>query len=183
MDGEAQSWYEAFSMSDDMVTPTMEPTNPGNGTDIRTQAAIDRSACNFNKFIVHTVFAGIICLIGFVGNILSMIVLTKDRQSPVASFLLQWLAAVDNMFLVVWFLQFSIDCLFKYTGLFKQVHTPWIYIRLYTFPMLYCSQTATIWVTVVIAFSRYVAVCKPYQASQLVCLPNMKKAVIGTLVF
>jgi hypothetical protein len=34
-------------------------------------------------------------------------------------------------------------------------------------PYAYIAQTATIWVTVLVAFNRYIAVCQPFKAARL----------------
>ena len=137
--------------------------------------------CLFMRFVMHSVFAGIICMVGILGNTLSMVVLGKDSQSPVATFMLQWLAGADNLFLILWAIHQSLTALVKYGEV--NVHIAWTFVRVYTYPVLFIAQTATIWMTVVIAASRYVSVCIPYRASQIVTMPNTVKAVVGTWVF
>jgi len=55
----------------------------------------------------------------------------------------------------------------------------WNYVRLYTYPLIFVGQSATIGLTVLIAANRYVAVCKPYHASTYCSLPLTKKAVVA----
>ena len=140
-----------------------------------------RQVCLLHNFIMHTLVAGVICIIGFVGNTVSFAVLGKDKQSPVATYMLQWLAFTDNAFLALWALHFSFKSLFKFSA--TPVHISWVFIRVYTYPILFIVQSATIWLTVVIAASRYVSVCMPYKAGQIVNMPNTKKAVYGTWIF
>ena len=139
------------------------------------------ATCLFMRFVMHSVFAGVICIVGILGNTLSMVVLGKDSQSPVATYMLQWLAGADNLFLVLWGIHLSLTALAKYSEL--SVHISWLFVRVYTYPVLFVAQTATIWMTVVIAASRYISVCIPYRASQIVTMPNTKKAVAGTWIF
>ena len=137
--------------------------------------------CEVSRFILHTLVAGMICIIGFLGNTVSFIVLGKDQQSPVATYMLQWLAVTDNMFLMLWALQFTFTHLIKYLG--TPVHSSWTFVRLYSHALMFMVQTATIWLTVVIAASRYVAVCMPYKASQIVNMKNTRIAVFSTWLF
>lgn len=142
-----------------------------------------RAQCLDSKFIIHTVIAGVICFIGFVGNSISLFALSKDKQSPVATFLLQSLTLVDNMFLGIWFLQFSMKFALKYAAVEQDLHVAWPIIRLYTYPLLFAAQTATIWMTVVIAVTRYISICIPYRASQLVNMDMARKSVAGVVLF
>ena len=77
--------------------------------------------------------------------------LLQDNQSPVATFLLQILAVIDNIFLCLFLLHFSIRHFFYYTNMAAQRDPAWIYTRMYTYPLLFVTQTSTIWLTVIIA--------------------------------
>lgn len=132
----------------------------------RTAYRLEKLCMLATTFGINSVGAGIICLLGFVGNSLSFVILSRDRNtSPVAGFLLKSLAAADNLFLSVWFLHFSIADLFAYLGIERYFHVAWLYVRVYTYPLVFVGQTATIWLTVFIAGSRYIAVCMPYRAA------------------
>lgn len=52
-------------------------------------------------------------------------------------------------------------------------------MQLYSYPLLFVCQSATIWMTVLIAVSRYLAVCQPYKA---VVMCNMAAVHRGVLV-
>ena len=56
-----------------------------------------------SRFAINTVFAGTICVLGIVGNMVSFLVLQNDKSTvPVAAFLLRWLALADTFFLICW---------------------------------------------------------------------------------
>ena len=150
-------------------------------TTMASTSAPPAVTCLFMRFVMHSVFAGVICIVGILGNTLSMVVLGKDSQSPVATFMLQWLAGADNLFLILWGIHLSLTALVKYSEV--DTHISWLFVRVYTYPVLFIAQTATIWMTVVIAASRYVSVCIPYRAAQIVTMPNTRKAVFGTWIF
>ncbi len=134
-------------------------------------------------FVSNTIVAGAICLLGFAGNSVSFFVLARDKSTPVASFLLRALAFTDNFFLCAWFLHFTLESAFQYMDLVPQFHISWLYVRVYTYPLLFIGQTGTIWLTVLIAVSRYVAVCKPYHAAKYCTVPVIAKGVLFTAIF
>jgi hypothetical protein len=129
------------------------------------------------KLTINTIIAGGVCFLGLAGNAFSYVVLRRDKQTPVASFLLQSLAVMDSFFLGLWFIHFSVNDIFEYARLDQYSFKYWIYIRLYSYPFLFIGQTATIWCTVLIALTRYIAICVPYRASQLCNLYQVHKYV------
>jgi len=106
--------------------------------------------------------AGTVCVFGLIGNLISVAVLSQDSKTPVASVQLMALAVADNLFLALWFIHYSLRYVLQFSG--SPVPPALTYVRLHTFPVLYTAQTWTIWLTVVIAFNRYMAVCWPYLA-------------------
>lgn len=61
----------------------------------------------FSQFVIHTLVFGTLGCLGLVGNVVSMMVLARDRQSRVASLLLQAIAVVDNVLLLLWLIRFA----------------------------------------------------------------------------
>jgi hypothetical protein len=59
----------------------------------------------------------------------------------------------------------------------------WLVTRVYSYPLLYLAQTEMIWLTVVIALNRYLAVGLPYRATRLSSLTNVRWVVAGVTVF
>jgi hypothetical protein len=141
-------------------------------------------------FGLYGIVAGFVCILGLVGNTVSICVLIKDLKTPVASFQLVTLAAADNLFLVLWFVHYTVRFVLKFCGVVTGggvdmttvAGTVLTVVRLYTFPVLYMAQTATIWLTVVIAFNRYMAVCWPYKAPRLHKIHIVYREVIAVTV-
>ena len=110
------------------------------------------------------------CVFGLAGNTLSILVLYKDKRNEVAAFLLQVLAVADNTILFL-----SLMVLTTITGILPYMgsDTDYIsrpikaYIIVYINPIAYMAQTEAIWITVLIALNRYVAICRPYDANRL----------------
>ena len=53
-------------------------------------------------------------------------------------------------------------------------------LRAYLLPLAFIAQTGTIWVTVLVAFNRYIAVCRPFSAARL-CTVVQASAVFHIL--
>lgn len=161
--------------------------DPRNQTRPMTAAAANKWCETVMLFSINTMGAGTLCILGLLGNGISFAILSQDRTtSPVAAFLLESLSIADSAFLVVWLLQFSVKDLFNFFGLDRTCSgcsVAYIYTRAYTYPMAFIAQTTTIWLTVLIAASRYVAVCMPYRASAYCTLPVTKRGTLGVVVF
>lgn len=64
--------------------------------------------CQVFHLIVNNYLMGVLCIVGMIGNTVSMVILRLDRQNRVASFLLQTLACVDNLLLILSFIALTI---------------------------------------------------------------------------
>ena len=53
------------------------------------------------------------------------------------------------------------------------------YITVCVFPIVHMTQMFTVWVTVLVAFSRYVAICRPYQAPRLCTMRRVRQQVVA----
>ena len=160
-----------------MLTPMRNYTVGIEPTSLSTTMPLVES-CDFTKLIVHSVVGGFICIVGFAGNIVSMFILGKDKQSPVATSMLQWLAMTDNIFITLWTVHFPMKYFIEYTA--SITHPIWLLVRVYTYPLLFIAQMATIWITVVIAAGRYVAVCLPYKAMHYVTPAYTRRVIVFT---
>ncbi|KAK2159790.1 hypothetical protein LSH36_146g05015 [Paralvinella palmiformis] len=136
--------------------------------------------CLVFQLILYGIVMGALCVVGFVGNTISFLVLQKDRSTPVASFLLQSLAVADNIFLLLWLINYSVKYIVRFL---EYSSTTWIYLLVHAFPIMYMAQTQTIWLTVVIALNRFMAVCMPYRAPHLCNINNVYKEVSLVTVF
>ncbi len=143
----------------------------------------DAATCYAFEFYLYTVAMGLLGVLGLVGNSLSFLVLRKDRGTPVATFLLQVLAVADNCFLLIWLVSYSVKNYLRFMEPATATGPAWLYTRVYTFPLLYIAQMETIWLTVVIALNRYMAVCMPYKAPHLCTVYNVYKEVVVVTLF
>ena len=98
-------------------------------------------------FFLYGVVAGVVCIVGLVGNLISAAVLSHDSKTPIASFQLMALALADNLFLALWLIHYSLRYVLRFPD---APDSPVLtYVRVHTFPVLYTAQTWTIWLTVV----------------------------------
>jgi len=122
--------------------------------------------CLWFRFTVNTLLIGVLCMFGLFGNTLSLFVLERDRRNRVAVFLLQSLATADNLVLCVAFVELSIVYgLLPVVGRLdiQQASAP--YLVKYVNPVGYAVQSCAIWITVLLAVNRYVAICRPFVAA------------------
>ena len=78
----------------------------------------------------------------------------------------QALSVIDNVLVVTAFPLYFLPTFVDYTGLYTdyvQLNTFHQCVLVYVLPVAFVAQTATIWVTVLVAVNRYIAVCRPYQ--------------------
>ena len=114
---------------------------------------------------------GIIVVVGIIGNSLTFVVFWKGNFKSSTSFLFMSLSLIDSAVLLTVFtscivmLHFFIDCL---------PHDLRIYLVVCLWPLRSMAESATIWVTVLIAVNRYIIVCLPLRASQWCTLSKVK---------
>jgi len=119
--------------------------------------------CIWFRFVVNTLLIGLLCVLGLFGNTMSLFVLERDRRNRVAVFLLQSLATADNLVLTVAFVELSIVYgLLPVVGRLDVQTASAPYLVKYVNPFGYMVQSCAIWITVLLAVNRYVAVCRPF---------------------
>ena len=100
-------------------------------------------------FTVNKVLVPGTCIFGTLANIISLLVLRKERGHRVIAFLLQALAVADTMLLVLSFI--ILTCIFTVASDSRPV----LYvIKKFIEPLTYIPLVATVWITVLIALNR-----------------------------
>ena len=78
----------------------------------------------------------------------------------------QALSVIDNVLVVTAFPLYFLPTFVDYSGLYPDYIDLSLFhqiVLVYVLPVAFVAQTATIWVTVLVAVNRYIAVCRPYQ--------------------
>ena len=136
------------------------------------------------NFYMNFLVIGTLCISGIVGNALSILVLRKDPNNKVAIFLLQSLAVADNLLLLVSFVTLSIWMGFiPYCNSHNWTGRSKVYLAIIMDPVGAMVQTGMVWFTVLLALNRFIAVCKPFQASKLCTLKRAKIQVTVVVIF
>ncbi|XP_013387671.1 FMRFamide receptor-like [Lingula anatina] len=115
-------------------------------------------------FYMDTVVVGTLCVIGYVGNVLSFVVFWPERKKCTSFYLLLALAVADILYLTHCLLFQSFRSIYDYTGLFKEYKDAWPYMEPWEYPFGMMAQTLGLWFVVLVAVDRYIGVCWPFKA-------------------
>jgi hypothetical protein len=123
------------------------------------------AACELLNFVVWGVFGGILCLFGYVGNLLSIVALQRECRSATTT-LLQSLALSDLVLLVSVAVTDAIPYICDYTQQCTNPWRGWPHVR-FVWLLTPVAHMASIWLVVLIAANRYWAVCRPHDAARV----------------
>ncbi|CAH1794603.1 unnamed protein product [Owenia fusiformis] len=128
--------------------------------------------------------AGIVCIIGVLGNGLSITVLHHDESKGPSTFYLKALAILDLLSCSTYIMFDCVHYIYRYTFLMdKTSEVTHYYERGYTYTGLARIYFMLIssWVVVVMTLDRYIAVCKPLKAARL-CTVKRAKISLAVIV-
>ncbi len=134
------------------------------------------------NFIVNVSISGTLCLCGCFGNFMTILVLHKDKIKTSNSVLLQALAVFDTCFLLYVVLYVVLRSVYPFTGALKTYYDHQQYFIAFVLPFGWTSQTATIWMVVLIALDRYIVVSQPLKASIICSIRNAKRGAVFVAV-
>ena len=130
---------------------------------------------------------GVLCLLGFAGNILSFVVLWRAFSGSPMFLVLRAVAISDAIFLLTVFLIQTVVNMYPYINILQWCFTHRGYVQFYMWPILMMVQMSSVWLTVLVSMERYIAICYPFQAASTCTIPKVRKAVIiiyiGSIVF
>ena len=121
-----------------------------------TTAAEGAAGVLLGQFYIYGVAGSAISVLGLLGNVLSMVVLSQRRMRSTTSSYLLALAAVDALVLVSLFVCFSLPML---NTTFRTQH--YARINRVAYPLALTAQTSSIYMTVAFTVERYMAVTRP----------------------
>ena len=117
----------------------------------------------------------IVCAIGLIGNTLSLVVLHKSTGGNVGTYLLEALAVSDNVYLATVTCTVTYNILAYYYNLSAQCNITFLQ---YVWPLRYITHMCTVWMIVIVAGNRYIAVCRPMDAPRLCTKYNVQLEIL-----
>lgn len=160
--------------------------NNGSDDGNDTKACPEQFSANENAFDfwVSGLVLNVVGVIGILGNILSMIILSRPQMRSSINYLLIGLARCDTVLIITSMFLFGFRSIYPYTGyLFFYNYYIYPLIVPYVFPLATAAQTASSYLTLMVSLERYVAVCHPLRARALCTYGRSKFYVIFCIVF
>ena len=117
----------------------------------------------------------IVCAIGLIGNTLSLVVLHKSTGGNVGTYLLEALALTDNLFLSIVVCNDAYYIISGYYNLSLQCIEA---LQTYVWPLGNVINMCTVWMIVIVAGNRYIAVCRPMDAPRLCTKYNVQLEIL-----
>ncbi|GIY20932.1 FMRFamide receptor [Caerostris darwini] len=133
----------------------------------------------YSRFWVQRILVPSIMTIGIVGNVITIVIMTRRRMRSSTNNYLAALAIFDMMYLIFTF----ILSLSHYPKIPNSEH--FVYWRLKPFILMLtdtCSNTS-VWLTVTFTVERYIAVCHPMKGKVFCTESRAKKAIVAVFLF
>ena len=150
-----------------------DATTPATGDSCVESKPVGTPTYVFYRTVVDVYVVSALCVAGVVGNLLSMVVLRRDRDRPNATnWLLQALAVVDTVYLVASVLIQPLKTVNDVGdpaggggggggGARALLRRVFPYVEPHAWALASTAQTATVWLVLLVTVDRYVAVCQP----------------------
>ena len=127
---------------------------------------------------------GLVCVLGLVGNCLSICVLRagRSRRQAVSTYLLKALAVSDNVFLATAAAVQMYPAIATVSGQFAHLQRIYPYYQMLAWPLAHIVQLVSVWMMVLVAGNRYVAVCRPLHASSMCSRRHVRWQIIAMVI-
>lgn len=170
----------------DTVLGITNSSDDGIGNTTNNDTCPEQYSPNENafEFWISGIVLNIVGIVGILGNILSMVILSRPQMRSSINYLLIGLARCDTILILTSMLLFGFRSIYPYTGyLFHYNYIIYPQIAPFVFPIAMAAQTASIYLTLMVSLERYVAVCHPLRARALCTYGRSKFYVIFCIVF
>ncbi|CAH0559343.1 unnamed protein product [Brassicogethes aeneus] len=138
----------------------------------------------FYRFVTNGILLNFFGCLGILGNIISMIILSRPQMRSSINCLLIGLARIDTLLIITSILLFGLPGIFPYSGfLFNYYYYVYAHIAPVVYPLGMMAQTASVYITVTVSLERFVAVCHPLKARALCTYGRARAYVIGIIIF
>jgi len=136
------------------------------------------------KFWVCGVLLNIVGVLGVLGHVISMIILSRPQMRSSFNYLLMSLSICDTIFIIGVMLIDGISSIYPYTGhLFRYYNNVYPFIQPIVYPIAYIAQAASIYIIMTLTVERYVAVCHPLKARSFCTYRRAKISFIVCVCF
>ena len=174
-----------MSLTDATVAPSGE--NDANGTSdcppSDTTSSGGSTAATY-RLAVDVYLVGTLCVVGWIGNALSVVVLRRDRgryKQGTTNWLLQTLAIVDTLYLATSILIQPLKAIHNHMGDDhggpSWFHITYPYIEPHAWALASIAQTMTVWLVLLVTVDRYFAVCLPMKVRYFVLSSSSSSSV------
>ena len=136
-------------------------------------------ACWLYAFVLYVAFVCPLCVLGLIGNGLTLAVLSKEKSKSATFFLLKCLAVSDSFVLLCWTTLQHYGSLVYFENLRAVLMTHSLSIFVAMQPFCAASQSIATWLVVMVTWHRYIAVCLPHKVASLGSLPGPIGAPTG----
>ncbi|XP_003743964.1 probable G-protein coupled receptor B0563.6 [Galendromus occidentalis] len=108
------------------------------------------------KFLAYGVVAIFIIVLGFIGNVINLIVLTRPNLKGVTYVYLTWLATFDLLSLI-----FALFSVLRLHGIQPKSYTAAFFYAHLEMPLVNSAMTSSIYIVLAVTLDRYWSVCLP----------------------
>ena len=153
------------------------------GTDSKKDYWARQDICDLYEFIMYSIVSGIMTITGIIANVTSLYFFWRGVAKTSTTYQLQCLAAVDATMLFLWYILMIMKVnlnYFQINNLYTQIIQPVVYFCLDAFS--HVPFVSGIWLTIYIAVSRYLAICKPFSDVHHHNMKHGKKCVALVIV-
>ena len=171
--------YTIFTTPDN-DTDSEEITNVSSNA-LAKLCAQHKELCRF-RVIIDVFIVASMCLFGFVGNILSIVVLRRSASLATISFLLQALAVADNVYLIACLFFQTLKSISECTEIWPESKMVYPLMEKYVWPFASIAQTTTVWMVILVTVDRYIAISKPLHSVSLCTFRRAKRAVLVIVI-
>ncbi|XP_074039002.1 FMRFamide Receptor [Leptinotarsa decemlineata] len=159
-------------------------TSDQNDSDFQSCVNVDPEVVNSFRFVTNGLFINVIGMLGVLGNIISMIILSRPQMRSSINYLLIGLARIDTVLIITSMLLFGLPGIHPYSGcMFTYFYVVYPHIAPVVFPLAMIAQTASVYLTLTVSLERFVAVCHPLRARSLCTYGRARIYVIGIIIF
>ena len=131
------------------------------------------------RIVVDIFLVSIVCLFGFIGNGLTILVLHRDQDKKnTTNCLLQALAVSDLLYLLACVFIQVLKALHDFTDWCPMLREGFPYMEPYIWGFASTAATITVWLVILVTADRYIAVCLPLQQN----LRTIERARLAIIV-